>query len=296
MKRLPPFNALHSFLVTARQPSFTHAAEVLNRTQGSVSRQIAALEEYVGEPLFLRHARGLNLTEKGKQLVPLLDAIFKQLDDALEQVNAQQPALRLKVPTCAMRWFFSQLTPFQKAHPDSRIEVTTTFDHGADFSHSHYHAAILYGKPPENLCHHSLFAECLVPVCAPVMEGEPAAWQNVEQMADHCWLHPTPDQRDWQLWLKQQDLEAFQARRNQQFETMDLAIQAALQGYGIAMADRTLVQEEVAQGRLRIPFDRPVATGKGYYLVYPEGIQTQRDLIMLVEWLTETAAPAGLAS
>ncbi|MFB9886913.1 LysR substrate-binding domain-containing protein [Balneatrix alpica] len=285
MKRLPPFNALHSFMVTAEQPSFTHAAEALHLTQGAVSRQIAALEEYLGFPLFHRHARGLKLTEKGQQLLPKVAKLFSDLEATLDEIGSLQPTLKMKVPTCAMRWFFALLNTFQQQHPNHLIEVTTTFDHNADFSRDDYQAAVAYGPQSDQLHQYPLFDEQLVPVCSPQMRHLPLVWESLDQLSQFTWLHPSADQSDWALWLKHNHASHLHASRNQHFETMDLAIQAAQQGYGIAMADRILVKEDVSMGRLLIPFDLPVKTGKCYCLAYPTTSKEQPDLRALLNWL-----------
>ena len=81
MKRLPPLPALHTFLITAQCCNFTRAAEQLHITQGAVSRQIAGLEEHLGYELFIRLARGLELTAEGREWLPRVQQIFSLIGD-----------------------------------------------------------------------------------------------------------------------------------------------------------------------------------------------------------------------
>ena len=85
-------------------------------------------------------------------------------------------------------------------------------------------------------------------------------------------LHPTRDKTDWTLWLAKQPGPPPAMLKNQHFETMDLAITAAIQGLGIAIADETLVEEDVRAGRLMRPFDTSIKTGRAtgwYYATHP---------------------------
>ncbi len=77
--RTPTMKELQSFLVTAQQLNFTAAAQVLNITQGAVSRQIISLEERLKVRLFNRHARGLTLTSKGLEFLPLIENAMGQI-------------------------------------------------------------------------------------------------------------------------------------------------------------------------------------------------------------------------
>src|SRR6202789_1170048 len=81
MRRLPPLNALQIFETVARHRSFTRAADHLCLTQGAVSRQILALEEYYGFPLFTRHSKGLALTNEGEQLLPTVKESFSRIEE-----------------------------------------------------------------------------------------------------------------------------------------------------------------------------------------------------------------------
>ena len=125
-RRSLPLNAIDAFLVTARHLNLTHAAAELCLTQGAVSRKIASLEAWFGFPLFERHARGLRLSPQGSALLPELQSAFEQLLSVADQARSQHTVIRLKAPTCAMRWLVPRLLEVEREHPDLQIALTTT--------------------------------------------------------------------------------------------------------------------------------------------------------------------------
>ncbi|PYG51883.1 LysR family glycine cleavage system transcriptional activator [Pantoea sp. AG1095] len=273
-----PLNAIHAFLVTARHLNLTRAASELCITQGAVSRKIATLESWLGFALYTRHARGLHLTEQGAALLPELQQGFAMLVNATEKASRSNASIRLKAPTCAMRWLVPRLVALEQQRPDIHVALTTTLDHGSQLDN--FDAAIVFGPSPAgSIC---LFEERLTPVMAssvtpPTQFGE---------LAKFTFLHPTPDSRDWQLWLAGLDA-ALPMARNQHFATMDLAISAAIQGFGVTVADVTLVQNDVVNGRLIAPFATSVATGASYSLLQRAEKDAPPFLPELVAWLSE---------
>lgn len=259
--RTLPLNAIDAFLVTARHLNLTHAAKELCLTQGAVSRKIASLEAWFGFSLFERHARGLRLSPQGSALLPELRSAFEHLLTVAGQARAQQTVVRLKAPTCAMRWLVPRLLHLEQAFPEVEIALTTTTDHGVNFKTEPFDAAIVFGT------HFSagdlLFDEALTPVIGSMFAGT-TSFDRVTL------LHPTRDKTDWSLWLAKQDEVQFVMKKNQHFDTMDLAITAAIQGLGMAMADETLVAEDIRAGRLLRPWQQSVKTGASYRLVMRE--------------------------
>ncbi|MBS6737440.1 LysR substrate-binding domain-containing protein [Phytobacter diazotrophicus] len=256
--RTLPLNAIDAFLVTARHLNLTHAAKELCLTQGAVSRKIASLEAWFGFPLFERHARGLRLSPQGSALLPELRSAFEHLQTLAAQARAQQKVVRLKAPTCAMRWLVPRLIQLEQTCPDVQVALTTTTDHGVNFKTEPYDAAIVFGT------HFSagdlLFDEALTPVMSTQLTAD-------ERLSNVTFLHPTRDKTDWSLWLAKQDSAAWVMKKNQHFDTMDLAITAAIQGLGVAIADETLVAEDIRAGRLMRPYAQSVKTGASYRLV-----------------------------
>jgi LysR family glycine cleavage system transcriptional activator len=274
-----PLNAIHAFLVTARHENLTHAASELCITQGAVSRKIAALESWLGFALFDRHARGLRLTPQGAALLPELRQGFELMLSATEKASRTHISIRLKAPTCAMRWLVPRLVSLEKARPELHVALTTTLDHVSQLDN--FDAAIVYGKPqPEAML---LFEESVTPVMA---TGLPLP-ARVEDVAGMTFLHPTNDTRDWQLWLEAQQV-ALTMKRNQHFATMDLAISAAIQGFGITMADINLVENDIASGRLVAPFAGGVKTGAAYSLLQRPPAEAPPFLADLVAWLCQS--------
>lgn len=273
-----PLNAIHAFLVTARYLNLTRAASELCITQGAVSRKIATLESWLGFALFTRHARGLHLTEQGAALLPELQQGFAMLVNATEKASRSNAAIRLKAPTCAMRWLVPRLVALEQQRPDIHVALTTTLDHGSQLDN--FDAAIVFGPTPAgSIC---LFEERLTPVMASSVTPP----NQIGELAKFTFLHPTQDSRDWQLWLAGLDT-ALPMARNQHFATMDLAISAAIQGFGVTVADVTLVQNDVLNGRLIAPFAASVATGASYSLLQRAEKDAPPFLPELVAWLSE---------
>lgn len=266
-KRTPPLNALHAFVVTARHLNLTRAADELCVTQGAVSRQIASLEAYLGFALFQRHARGLALTPQGSQYLPEIRTAFDLLFSATHQACSENAVIRLKAPTCAMRWLVPQLMKLENEHPEIHVSLTTTTEHDVDFKNENFDAAIVFAEKGLSAGEgYLLFDEVISPVIAPHLIEKLGYPIGEPDLSNFTFLHPTHDQRDWKLWLKANVIRDISMRKNQLFDTMDLAISAAIQGFGVAMADTTLVEEDIRMKRLVKPFTGSIKTGAGYYL------------------------------
>lgn len=290
MKRLPSLNALQVFDVVARHGSFTRAAGHLCLTQGAVSRQILALESFYQFPLFKRTPKGLTLTAEGELLLPTVRESFARIEEVSMRLSRRRTELALKVPTCMMQWMLPRIMRFQAEHPELQVQITTTWEHHVDFRMEPFDAAVIYapGAGPDM---HAipLFEERLTPVCAPsLLARQPLA--SLDDLLGHTLLHPTRDHRDWKRWLDHAGAPHVDSTRGLSFETLDLATHAAIDGYGIAIGDRTLVDESVAAHRLVMPFDIALPTGMGYYFVYPGGTEQQQKIQLFGAWIADERA------
>ena len=288
MKRLPPLPALHTFLITAQCCNFTRAGEQLHITQGAVSRQIAGLEEHLGYSLFHRQARGLSLTEQGQALYPRIEQVFDLIGEAVEYASIRRTPLRIKAPTCMLRWLLPKLLHWQTLRPDVPVELTSSVQHGVDFRREAFDAAVVYSpQPGPKRQGRHLFDEQLTPVCAPqLLEGRDAINQ-LGDLTQHTLLHPSRDQQDWTQWLNAAGGEVSAIRKSQYFDTLDLAMTVAAQGNGVAIGDWSLIGDDLKTGRLAMPFDFKVHTGAAYLLVCSPRHEASAPLRELLDWLVE---------
>jgi LysR family glycine cleavage system transcriptional activator len=287
VRRLPPLNALQTFEVVARHRSFTRAASQLYLTQGAVSRQIQALEEHFGFALFTRHAKGLSLTAHAERLLPTVQDCFERLEDVSLSLKQQRTGLALKVPTCLMRWILPQVMQFQAAFPDVELQVTTSWRHDVDFQTESFDAAIVYGQSAGAGVHAmTLFEERLIPVCSPaLLQSKPL--DSLSDLTAHTLLHPTRDHRDWRQWLQQANVTDVDASLGQSFESLDVATNAAIQGFGVAISDCRLIREDVLTQRLVTPLDMAFESGYRYYFVHPDGVAQTQKITQFRDWLRE---------
>ncbi|MFH0258246.1 LysR substrate-binding domain-containing protein [Vibrio rumoiensis] len=282
LTRLPSTKALYAFVVTAEELNFTAAANRLNLTQGAVSRQILSLEQLLGIALFHRHARGLSLTSKGTEFLPLVEHTLNHLQHSIEHIAHDKRKIKLKVPSCITSWLLPRLMNFQQQNPEIDVELTSTINHSVNFTSEPFDAAIGYGdlktmtQQDNHLQHHLLFEEILTPVCAPsiISDQEEIATSWLEHQT---WLHATPGKSDWKLWLKawateqeQPEWAVLQGKKNQHFATLDLSVNAAIQGFGIAIGDTVLAKPDIELGKLIAPCQFSVRSGKGYFFIRPK--------------------------
>ena len=199
---------------------------------------------------------------------------FGALERACNTLRAEDDILRMKAPsTLTMRWLLARLSRFRHLQPGNEVQLTSAWMDvdSVDFNHEPFDCAVLLsnGHFPPDWEASLLFPELLIPVGAPnLLNDQP--W-DVERLIDAELLHPTPDRRDWRSWLERMGLsEQVSLRGGQVFDTLELGMIAAARGYGVSMGDLLMVAEDVAQGRLSLPWPTTVASGLNYYLVWPK--------------------------
>ncbi|OBT16943.1 transcriptional regulator [Vibrio sp. UCD-FRSSP16_10] len=277
--RLPSTKNLQIFLATAEHLNFTHAAQAMNMTQGAISRQIQSLEALMGTALFYRQARGLSLTAEGNKLIPLAEDILNRLRKAVVEVTERSNRIKLNAPSCVTSWLLPRLMSFQQDYPDIEVELTSSIKHQSLPNFESFDLVIVYGRPLYSLSvtEHVLFEEKLTPVCAPQLWnqiiGERSNWHD-RDLTQFTWLHANPMYSDWGLWLEKKGDVMQKGKRNQIFSTLDQAMNAALHGFGIAVGDITLADEDLKLNRLMRPYPEHVVSGQSYYLLRPKEAQS----------------------
>lgn len=293
MRSLPSLNGLRAFEAAGRLGSFAAAGAELNVTQTAVSRLVKSLEARLGFLLFHRRANALTLTERGATLLPGLSAAF---DDIARQIGrARTLSLALTVaagPSFAMRWLIPRLAGFQADQPSIEVRLVTASGLANDSTPfgDDWSAAIRLGQGDwPGLVATRLFEADLFPVCAPSLA------QRLNQPADLAGVPllrvaSAPD--DWAIWLRAAGLRGLQAR-GPRFDYDAFALQAAIDGLGVALAHRPYVADDLAAGRLVMPFGIVAARGQGWYLVHrahAAGAAEQTPLALFRFWLLRQAA------
>jgi LysR family glycine cleavage system transcriptional activator len=297
---LPSLNGLRAFEAAARLTSFTLAAAELNVTQTAISHQIRRLEDQLGRKLFIRQNRALTLTREAQDYLPAVRAAFEDLRRATARLQRTDHDDRLTVSTTASlatKWLISRVAAFQDANPGLEVRITTS-THLVDFRREEVDVAVRYGRGNwPGLRAHWLMAERLFPVCSPALLNRANPLLEPADLAHHTLLHTTVSRDDWRLWLTAADLpHAIAARRGLTFDFGFMAIQAAVDGLGVAMGGAHLVEADIAAGRLVAPFDTELPQDAGYYVVTPAATAEVSKIALFRDWLIASANPAALVA
>ncbi|MCJ2182910.1 LysR substrate-binding domain-containing protein [Novosphingobium sp. 1949] len=295
-RSLPPMAMLHSFETAARTGSFTAAASALRLTQGAVSRNIAALEDWLGASLFERSGRRVRLNETGQRyreaIAPALAAIRRATTQLLDP--GPEHALELAVlPSFGMRWLAPRLPRLSQAHPDLVVNITARSDL-FDFAHEAFDAAIHVGAADwPGAAHDRLFREQVVPVVAPAVRERFAIAQPADLLRVPL-LAQSRRKDAWTRWFAQSGLDAPQGMAVQTLSHFLMLAQAVKAGAGAALLPSFLIGPELAAGELVVPVAIALTEERSYWLAYPESGARSPALDRFRDWLQrESAADRG---
>jgi LysR family transcriptional regulator, glycine cleavage system transcriptional activator len=292
--RLPSLNGLRAFEAAARHLSFTNAASELNVTQTAISHQIRRLEEELGIRLFVRQNRALALTPEARDYLPGVRAAFNDLRLATDRVLRRDNDHVLTVSTLASlaaKWLLPRLSSFQEAHPGIDVRITTSTAL-VDFRAGDVGAAIRYGRGNwAGLRADWLTADELFPVCSPALLTGAKPLRCPEDLANQTLLHSSGGyDDDWRLWLTAAGLPANISKQpGLTFDLILMTVQAAIDGFGVAMGRTSYVEADIAKGRLVVPFKITLPADAGFYLVSPEAKADSPKLRAFRQWLVASA-------
>lgn len=269
---MPPPNWLRSFEGAARLDSFTEAATELCVTPSAVSQQVRLLEHHLGTKLFVRLARGLELTDQGKSFLPAVQKGFNSIKRAAADLfGSTGPSLvSLRVNTSfAYCWLASRVAEFQASHPTILLRIYLThWPDEADWEglslEIRYGHGQWLGLNSERLTEEQLF-----PVCAPEIGGQPVHLDTPSDILGYTLLHAIGEGSGWDQWLEAAGVSEQAASAGLQFDSTGMALAVAASGGGIALAKGSLAKDYLASGKLIAPFSIAEKTKLGYFLVTP---------------------------
>lgn len=296
-RSLPPLNALKAFEAAARHLSFTKAADELNVTPAAVSHQVKALEALFGVALFQRLTRALRLTEAGQAALPLIGQGLDKLAQGADQMrtHAGRQVLTISVsPSFGAMWLVPRLEGFRKRHPDIEIRLDGT-DRRVAVGSDGVDVAVRYGPGGyKGVRADFLFTQVNTPVCSPALLDGPRPLRVPEDLEHHTLLHIDWKEAEasWRMWLLAAGLPQIDPTQGPHYTMESMAVQAALEGQGVALVGNVLVADELAAGRLVRPFDAALNTPLtfSYYLLSALNSEEQPKVAAFRNWLLAESA------
>lgn len=283
---LPSLRALRGFETAARHLNLVRAATELGVTQGALSRQIKSLELHLGIALFVRHARGLSLTEAGDSLWEYCRRAFSTLEEGLEAVGNVRRRETLVVAVArsyATRCLAQRIGEFVERYPWIELRLDG-HRHLADLTKD-ADAAIRIGDGCWPGLHvEALGADPIVPVASRSTLERIGFEPSLDDLSQETLLH-FMDRDLWSAWSTGRGLVKPTAQRNVFFSETVIMLEAAQAGQGIAVARRSLVRAAFLDGRLAPLYDAYVDDGIGYFFCcIPEAIN-RRKVSLFRDWL-----------
>lgn len=295
--RLPPLKALRAFEASARQLSFTRAAEELFVTQAAISHQIKSLEEHLGIKLFMRKNRALLLTEEGQSYYLDIKDIFTSINDATERLlnrGAKGAITVSSQASFAIQWLVPRLTTFNALHEEIDVRIKAV-DQPENSLTEDVDVAIYYGRGRwPNIHADKLHTEYIIPVCSPLLAQENTvngkqALLSYDDLSEHTLLHDT-SRKDWKRWFKQVGVKAANVNHGPIFSHSAMVLQAAVHGQGVALAYSVLAKPEIDSGRLICPFNDVLVSKNAYFIVCRESQQDNPKISAFREWMLDMVA------
>jgi len=309
--RTPLSIALRAFEAAARTLSFTLAGQELHLTQSAVSRQIRLLEDFLGQPLFVRHTRRVELTPIGRDYHVNVQQALRDLDQATQR--AMRPSgrsvLAISVlPTFGTSWLMPRLASFVEQHTELDVRLATS-SALVDFQRSDLDVAIRVGRVPGDAYpEHSprvdsdivtdwrgvqadyLGPDILLPILSPGLLERGPPITTAADLLHYPLIHSVARRSAWDHWLHAHGLAA-PAGERLTLGHYFMGIRAAEEGRGVAIVPSILVPRETLGRALVAPIATDLRSAGAYYLVCQEHRAEEPAILAFRTWvLHETAA------
>jgi len=295
MRRLPPLNALRVFEVAARTDSYAEAATELGVTHGAVSRQIAALESWLGQRLFVKDGRRMVATPMASIFAAEVGLSFDRLAVAANACGrpGARRILRVSAPTSfAMRWLIPRLDRYHADHPHVEVAVTTVstvleeLRGGVD-------VAIRRGVAREHIWPQHRVIPVLDDIDTLIMSPALFAVRPILEPADiegHTLLASETRAGDWADWLDAAGLQHLAGLPRRIFDHFFVTRQAVEDGLGIGIGPLPMLEIDMASGRLMTPLPDIRVPRTGYVAIIPRQADAGNLLAGFVDWLVDEGA------
>ena len=288
----PPLSCLLAFEAAARRASFAAAASELNLTPSAVSHQIAKLEELLEARMFDRSSRHIVLTDAGREYMSrvslALDAIGAATDNARRGVRN---ALHMhSSPSFASLWLMPRLADFARRHPQVALSLSASAVH-SDFAAGQVDLDIRYGVPNWPHLHvQPIFEERVQPMASPAFIAQHRI-ERPEDLLRVPLIHSAVNVVQWPDWFRSRRVQFAPGQYAYSFDRTAMALDAAVQGLGVACDSSSIAAGHLRDGRLRKVFDeRWCLKVQAHFIVCPQRQLQRPQVAEFIEWMRDYAA------
>jgi LysR family glycine cleavage system transcriptional activator len=309
--RLPPLLALRAFEAAARHLSFTNAASEMHLTQGAISRQIRTLEDHLGQKLFERLTRRIELTPAGADYFRSVQQAMNDIALATRRVMREsgRATITLSImPTLGAQWLMPKLSNFSETHPEIDLRLESSIE-PVNFQAGEIDAAIRVGQLPGTLfkAHQPriememvtswsgvvaqhLFPDVLVPVLSRRLLEEGGPIGSVRDLLNYRLIHTASRKHAWPDWLAAHDVRLPEHHESIHFGHFFMGLRAAQNGKGVAIVPSVVLQHLFDGTDLVCPFQGDVESAGNYYLLTRAADENSPTTRLFLGWLLTEAA------
>lgn len=292
MGGLPPLQWLHTFRAVMEAGSFVGAAKILGLTPSAVSHQMRALEGTLGRPLFLRVSRTVVPTEEALTYSASIGESFARLVTATSRVTSGIGVRRLPIhasPSLATCWLVPRLGDFLRKHPS--IDIALFAGHEpARLGQDGILVDIQYARPvPEDCEAVSLGEELIVPLASPDFIRR-YALASPGDIARVPLIHSVRCVVQWDQWSSRYAPFVPLHARGPHFDRGHLALNAAVDGLGMALESVIHARDLLRAGRLALPFGPLGIAAVAHRVLFRREDRDNPDISAFVAWLVNAVA------
>lgn len=259
VRKLPSLKAIQAFEAASRLGSFAAAADELLVTASAISHQIRQLEQEVGLQLFHRVHRAIMLTDAGRRYAEQVAEGLGVIEAATRSIERRGKADILtihSVPSIATQWLMPRLSRYSALHPDTDVRLNASVS-TVDLAAGEADFDIRYGTvfPASGVTVMPFPEETVTVICAPDLAKGARPIRVPADLGNHILIHSEVNLVSWRSWLDRYGVTGVNIERGPRFDRSFMAINAAVDGIGIGLESRLLIQRELETGRLILPFE-----------------------------------------
>jgi DNA-binding transcriptional LysR family regulator len=291
-KPLPPLNAIRAFEVASRHLNLSRAADELGVTQGAISKQVIALEDFIGAQLFERQPSGLMLTNEGGALKEAIQPAFATLQEAFARYSRRPSRSNIcrisTISSFASQFLVPRLTRFEEAHPDIELEFLTTI-RVVDLAREGFDIAVRYGPGGwDGVISTPLSPGTLVPVVAPNLWRQ--ANGDIDTLIASTRRIQCSASNEWRDWAEAAKYDLSNAPPTFVMEEFLVALTAALFGQGMALLPEILVRERLNRGELVLFSPARVPNDYTFHIAHTPSAERRPAVRAVIDWIKAEAA------